>query len=101
MIPSKEDFLAASCRWNGSHNGIGFELNWHGRSDYNQSGTWCCYILISDEQFYPDDWAKLRLERDDIEFAGSWRRHWNYDNFPDLGAHRALNKSSLPGDERK
>lgn len=87
MVPSKEDFLAASCRWDGKHQGVHYQLSWHGRSDYSPNGTWCWYLLLSDEQFYPDDWAKLRLEKEDREFYGSWRRHWSYDNFPDLEPH--------------
>ncbi len=88
VIPSQQDFLTASCQWRGEHQGIAYELSWHGRSDHSPQGTWCWYILISDQQFYPDDWAKLRLEKQDKQLAGSsWHRHWTYDSFPDLDAH--------------
>lgn len=88
-IPSNDDFLSAGCTWFGSHNGIRYKLSWHGRSDYNPKGTWCYYLLVNQEQFYPDDWAKLRLERQDHQFmgAGSWHRHWSYENFPDVDFH--------------
>lgn len=89
MVPTKEDFLSAACRWQGEHQGIGYELSWHGLSDYNQQGTWCWYILLSSEQFYHDDWVKLRLEKEDKQYfaGGSWHRHWRYDDFPDVEAH--------------
>src|SRR6185437_1078757 len=50
-------------------------------------GIWCWYILLVEEQFYPDDWAALRLERQDSDSLGSWRRHWSYENFPDAEPH--------------
>lgn len=87
MLPSHENFLTGSSRWHGSYKGIGYELSWHGKSDYSPQGTWCWYIMISDEQFYTEDWLKLRLGKQDQELYGSWRRHWDYDNFPDLEAH--------------
>lgn len=85
--PTLGDFLEGGGRWSGEHNGVRFELSWHGRSDYSPQGTWCYYLHLNSEQFYADDWAKLRLEREDKEFAGSFRRHYNYDNFPDCDAH--------------
>lgn len=85
--PDLKDFLDSAAKWRGSHRGIAYELSWHGRSDYSPQGTWCYYIHINSEEFYADDWARLRLEREDKEFAGSWRRHYNYDAFPDLEAH--------------
>lgn len=89
MIPSHEDFLAASCKWHGEHKGIRYELNWHGRSDYSPQGTWCWYIMVTSEQFYTEDWLKLRLDKKDAQMfgGGSWHRHWSYDSFPDLDAH--------------
>lgn len=87
MRPSLEDFLSSAARWHGTHQDIGYELSWHGLSEYSPEGTWCWYISITSEQFYPDDWARLRLEQQDREFAGSIRRHWDYDSFPDLDAH--------------
>lgn len=87
MTPTIEDFLSGSCRWRGEHQGIAYELSWHGRSEYSPQGTWCWYLLLSDEQFYQDDWAKLRLDRQDKDMFGSWHRHWNYENFPDLQAN--------------
>jgi hypothetical protein len=87
--PTLEDFLSAGCRWHGTHRGIGYELAWHGQSDYNPQGTWCYYILVNSEQFYPDDWSKLRLEKEDKQYfgEGSFHRHYSYENFPDLDAH--------------
>ena len=85
--PTLEDFLASAAKWRGSHNGIAYELSWHGLSEYNSEGTWCYYLHLYSEQFYPEDWAKLRLERQDREFAGSFRRHYDYDSFPHLNAH--------------
>lgn len=89
MIPSNEDFLSGSSKWRGEHKGVRYELSWHGRSEYSPQGTWCWYICVNSEQFYPEDWAKLRLEKQDRQFmgAGSWHRHWSYDHFPDLDAH--------------
>lgn len=88
MRPSLEDFLKSSARWRGEHNGITYELSWHGMSNYNPQGTWCWYIFVSSQQFYPDDWAKLRLGCEDKQLLGtSWHRHWDYDSFPDLEAH--------------
>lgn len=89
MVPTYEDFLTCACQWRGEHRGITYQLHWHGRSDYSPQGTWCYYIFVSDEQFYPEDWAKLRLEKQDKQFSigGSWHRHWSYDSFPDLKAH--------------
>jgi len=87
MIPTLKDFMEAGCRWFGEHEGIRYELSWHGCSDYNPQGTWCYYLHLTDEQFYPEDWAKLRLEHEDKEFYDSWCRHYSYDEFPDLDAH--------------
>ncbi len=85
--PTLNDFLAGSGLWHGNHKGIRFELSWHGKSDYMPQGTWCWYLHLNSEMFYAEDWAKLRLEKEDKEFAGSFRRHFVYDNFPDLDAH--------------
>lgn len=85
--PTLEDFLKSAAKWRGEHNGIGYELSWHGMSDYSPEGTWCYYLHLSSEQFYADDWAKLRLPQEDKEFAGSFRRHFAYENFPELDAH--------------
>ena len=86
-VPSQDDFLSCCAKWYGKHEGIQYELSWHGRSDYSPAGTWCWYILLPEEQFYPEEWATLRLERQDRESYGSWRRHWSYDNFPDADPH--------------
>lgn len=85
--PKHSDFLDAACKWRGEHQGIAYELSWHGRSEYNPQGTWCWYILLTQEQFYADDWAKLRLPREDKQLIGSWHRHWDYDTFPDVKPH--------------
>lgn len=85
--PTLDDFLDSTARWGGSHQGIAYELSWHGRSDYSSEGTWCYYLLVTSQQFYPEDWARLRLAHEDKQFAHSWRRHFDYDNFPDLDAH--------------
>lgn len=87
MKPLLEDFLGSAAKWQGEHNGISYELSWHGRSEYSPEGTWCWYITLRSQQFSTEDWLKLRLTREDKEFAGSWRRHWDYDSFPDLEAH--------------
>jgi hypothetical protein len=87
--PRLEDFMDCCARWNDSHRGIRYELSWHGRSDYSPQGTWCYYIFVNSEEFYADDWQRLRLEREDKQYFGgmSWHRHYNYDAFPDLDAH--------------
>jgi hypothetical protein len=86
--PTLEDFLDSAAKWNGEHRGIHFELSWHGRSDYSPQGTWCYYIRVNSEEFYAEDWAKLRLERQDRQLLGSsWHRHYGYETFPDLDAH--------------
>lgn len=89
MTPTIDDFLESAAKWRGEHKGINYELSWHGRSEYSPQGTWCWYIFVTSQQFYPDDWAKLRLEKQDRQFTGvgSWHRHWTYDSFPDLDAH--------------
>lgn len=86
-IPSFEEFQDSHAEWSGAHMGIRYLLSWHGRSDYQRQGIWCWYLLLNQEQFYPDDWQRLRLEKQDREFAGSMHRHWDYDAFPDLEAH--------------
>ena len=87
MKPTLDDFLTGSARWMGEHQSIRYELSWHGLSDYNSEGTWCYYLHLYEEVFYPADWAKLRLEREDKQFANSWHRHFNYDAFPDVEPH--------------
>jgi len=89
MIPSHDDFLDCSARWRGEHSGIAYELSWHGRSEHNPTGTWCYYLLLTEQQFSPEDWKRLRLEREDKQFFGgpNWHRHFDYDSFPDLKAH--------------
>lgn len=88
MRPNLQDFLQSAAKWRGSHKGIAYELSWHGLSDYSPEGTWCYYILVNSEQFYADDWAKLRLEKTDSKLGGiSYHRHWSYENWPDLEAH--------------
>lgn len=79
MKPTYEECLDAACKWRGEYNGIGYELSWHGRSDYMPQGTWCWYIFVSSQQFYPDDWVKLRLEREDKQLLGSsWYGGWTW-----------------------
>jgi hypothetical protein len=89
MIPTNDEFLSASCTWRGEHHQVRYELSWHGRSEYQPQGIWCWYLLLTEEQFYPDDWKRLRLERQDRQFGdgGSWHRHWDYDSFPDVEPH--------------
>jgi len=86
-IPTSDDFLACASKWCGQHQGIAYELSWHGKSEYRPEGIWCYYVIVTDEQFYPDDWAELRLSRKDLQFASSWHRHYAYENFPDLDPH--------------
>lgn len=85
--PTLKDFLESAAKWRGEHKGISFELSWHGCSEYSPQGTWCYYLFVNSQQFYADDWAKLRLKEESREFAGTWRRHYDYDRFPDLEAH--------------
>lgn len=88
MKPTLEQFLESAARWDGEHLGIRYELSWHGYSaDYTPTGIWCWYIIVTQEQFHPDDWAKLRLERQDHDFNGSKRHHWSYETFPDCDPH--------------
>lgn len=90
MKPSLEDFMKSGARWFGKHQGVRYELSWHGyHEEYCPQGTWCWYLHLTDEMFHPDDWAKLRLPHQDRQFyeGGSWSRHYNYDNFPDLEPH--------------
>ena len=87
MKPTYEQPLSSAARWAGEHKGIHYELSWHGSSEYSPEGTWCWYIILFQEQFYAEDWQKLRLEREDKEYAGKWRRHFNYDTFPDCDPH--------------
>ena len=57
-------------------------------SDYSRQGAWCYYLMLRQEQFYPADWDRLRLKKEDKQLGGlSWHRHWTYDDFPDLDAH--------------
>lgn len=88
MKPSQDDFLTSCARWNDGHRGIRYELSWHGRSEHAPEGTWCWYLFVSSEQFYSDDWSKLRLKHYDKQmFGNNWHRHWDYAGFPDLDAH--------------
>lgn len=88
MKPTLDDFLAGSCEWRSEHKGIAYLLSWHSRSDYQNEGIWCWYLLLTEQQFYPDDWKRLRLERSDKQFlTGGWYRHFDYDNFPDVKPH--------------
>jgi len=89
MLPTLDDFLSSCAKWNGEHQGIRYELSWHGRSEYSPQGTWCYYLRLVEEQFFPEDWKRLRMERQDRQFmgGGSWHRHWDYDSFPDLEPH--------------
>lgn len=89
MLPTNEDFLDSCARWNGKHNGIRYELSWHGRSDYSPQGTWCYYIYVTSEEFFPEDWQLLRLSHEDKQLSpeSSYRRWFNYDDFPDLEPH--------------
>lgn len=86
--PTLDDLLKSAARWTGEHNGIRYELSWHGQSEYNPEGTWCYYIHLSSEQFSVDDWSQLRLTREDKTLLGeSWHRCYDYHKFPDLDAH--------------
>lgn len=88
MKPDLNDFLESSATWKGEHQGIAYLLSWHGLSDYNREGTWCYYLLLNSQVFYPEDWQRLRLVREDKQILGeSWHRHWRYDDFPDCDAH--------------
>lgn len=87
MIPTAEDFIKSSARWSGEHQGVSYEISWHGCSEYNPNGTWCYYIMLTSEQFNNEDWRKLALRSKVIEFGGVFRVHWSYENFPDLDEH--------------
>lgn len=89
MKPTMADFEKSAARWNGEHQGIRYELSWHGMSDYSPQGTWCWYIYVTSEQFSAEDWAKLRLEHEDKQLSpeSTFCRFYNYDRFPDLEAH--------------
>lgn len=88
MKPTYKDCLDAACKWRGEHHGIEYELSWHGRSDHIPQGIWCWYLILTEQQFYPDDWAKLRLERQDSEMSpGSWHRTFDYNKFPYVDPH--------------
>ncbi len=87
MKPTLEQFMTCAARWDGEHRGIRYELSWHGASEYQPQGIWCWYIIVTQEQFYADDWAKLRLEPQERELAGSKHRHWSYETFPDCDPH--------------
>lgn len=89
MQPTGKDFLSCAARWRGEYQGIAYELSWHGKSSYTPEGTWCYYLLLSQEQFNPEDWQRLRLDHEDRQYYadGPWHRHWRYDDFPDLDAH--------------
>ena len=85
--PSLNDFIKSSARWHGTHLGIAYQIAWWGSTTYQPHGTWNWYILVNDEQFYSDDWDKLRLKKQDQNHGVSWYRHWSYEDFPDLNAH--------------
>lgn len=89
MVPTNDDFLNCAAKWRGEHQGIAYDLSWHGRSEYSPQGTWCYYLLLTEQQFSAEDWKRLRLAREDKQFFDgmSWHRHFDYDAFPDLGAH--------------
>jgi hypothetical protein len=89
MRPTYEEALSGACKWHSSHRGVRYELSWHGASEYSPQGTWCWYLLLPQEQFNSEDWARLRLEKQDKKFHedGSWHRHYTYDRFPDLEPH--------------
>jgi hypothetical protein len=84
-IPTYIEFQESAATWRGEFEGVSYELSWHSKSEYMDQGIWCWYLILFEEQFLLEDWKKLLLEKQDREFAGSWRRHWAYENFPDLG----------------
>jgi hypothetical protein len=87
MKPMIDDFLSSCAKWTGTHEAVRYELSWHGMSDYSPEGTWCYYLHLNQEQFYPADWVALRLAREDKKFNSSWYRHFDYGQFPDLDPH--------------
>ena len=94
-IPTQDDFLNSAAEWHGSYLGIQYEVAWHGRSTYQPGGIWNWYVFVSSEQFYPEEWAKLRLNKKDYKFGESWHRGWSYDEFPDIDAHGGMTFGKL------
>lgn len=84
MIPKLDDFLECSASWLCEHRGVRYRLNWHGKSEYNERGTWCYYLIVSSEEFTPEDWKRLRLKEERYEYTGGWRQGWGYEDWSEF-----------------
>ena len=75
MKPTHEEMLEGACKWVKKHNGVTYELSFHGYRRDSESvfgiheGTWCYYIYVPQEM-YPhrfDDFA--------VTYEGGYGRH--------------------------
>lgn len=76
MKPCYEEFLRGATRWSLTHEGVNYQLNFHGyREDETKNGffleghpgTWCYYLIIP-EQMYPHRWSDFACVRNENGF---------------------------------
>lgn len=90
MIPTYKELQESCASWKGTYKNIQYEIKWWGKSEYQPSGIWNWYIKVNNEQFRPEDWVQLRLERSISKLQGLHWENWDYDNFPNIEAHGGL-----------
>lgn len=84
MIPDYKQMLKGATRWVERYKGITIELSFHGYDpDHNVHGIWCYYLLLDEQMFSPEDWAKLLCDRKE-------NGYYDYMNFPDVSFHGGI-----------
>lgn len=90
-IPTLDDYKGGSTSWRDRHKDIMFTISHHGVSDHNQSGIWCFYIHLNEALFCNVvDFDKFWREKKVIEFNGSFRETYDYNDIPDYGFHSGI-----------
>lgn len=86
MKPTYSELLSGATRWIFRDLEIPYELAFHGYSEdarFPSAGTWCYYLLLAEQQFLPEDWAKLCFEPE----IRNWGQTYPYHQFPDIDFH--------------
>lgn len=91
--PDYKTLLKSATTWREEHRGVSIQLSHHGYRDGTEyegaspePGTWCYYLLLTEQMFRPEDWAKLVC----AERETDWGRTYDYENFPDVDFHGGI-----------
>ena len=90
-LPTLEQLRQGATTWKREYKGVAYTLSHHGVSDYSPAGTWCFYIHLLEPQFQrAEDFALFDREPEVVEFGGSHRETYRYEDVPDYGFHGGI-----------